>query len=128
MSRLHLEPGDKSKLQTHAGNLRDRLLIEVLCTTGCRLVDAVDLTKVDVDLERGTMQIVERGPAREKTDETAGIREILLEPATVALFREYFARGGCVRKGDRLLVFGIGTRRARDVVKACAEKARLLGP
>mgnify|MGYP000277020415 CR=1 FL=1 len=48
-----------------------------------------------------------------------------IDGETLAMLKEYVERGGPVLKEGRRLIFGINRHRAWQIVKECAERARL---
>jgi len=152
--KAYLEEADVERMGEAAATLRDRLLIRFLFRTGCRISEALGLTAGDVDFEEGTVTIQHlkaktalscpecgarlarahtfcpgcggrvRDPVQRER-ERRRLRSIPLDGETVEMLREYVRRGGPVVRGGRKLLFGVGRSRAWQLVKECAEKARL---
>ena len=53
------------------------------------------------------------------------MRTLPLDRGTLAMLRDYIKRGGPIKRGDKTLIFGINRHRAWQVVKECAERAKL---
>jgi len=152
--KAYLEEADVERMECAAATLRDRLLIRFLFRTGCRISEALGLTAGDVDFEEGTVTIQHlkaktalscpecgarlarahtfcpgcggrvRDPVQRER-ERRRLRSIPLDGETVEMLREYVRRGGPAVRGGRKLLFGVGRSRAWQLVKECAEKARL---
>jgi integrase/recombinase XerD len=152
--KAYLEPDEVAQMEKAAGNLRDRLLIQVLFHLGCRVSEALGLTVEDVDFGRGTVTIkhlkarlklscIECGQKLgrshrfcprcggkiEKTQieqqEQRRQRVLPIDRNTLSILEEYIERGGPVLRDGKRLIFGINRHRAWQIVKECAEKARL---
>ena len=152
--KAYLERQDVEALEAQAASIRDRLLIRVLFRTGCRVSEALGLTVDDVDFQEGTLTIQhlkarvalscprcgarlakthtfcpgcgnEVRNAVENERERRRVRTIPLDRDTLEMLRDYIHRGGPVVQGSRKLLFGISRSRAWQVVRECAEKARL---
>jgi len=152
--KTYLEPEEVEILGRAATNLRDRLLIRLLFRLGCRISEALALRVEDIDFERGTVTIehlksrtrlycpecgarlgkrhkfcpscgegVQKVLTREQ--EHRRVRTLPVDSATLEMLRDYVRRGGPVSRGDSMLIFGINRHRAWQVVRECAEKARL---
>ncbi len=52
-------------------------------------------------------------------------RVLPIDSQTLGMLREYVERGGPVLRDGKRLIFGINRHRAWQIVKECAEKARL---
>ncbi|MDP2953723.1 MAG: tyrosine-type recombinase/integrase, partial [Chloroflexota bacterium] len=52
-------------------------------------------------------------------------RTLPIDSETLAMMGEYVKRGGPIRRGDKVLLFGINRHRAWQVVRDCAERAGL---
>ena len=52
-------------------------------------------------------------------------RVLPIDSQTLDMFKEYIERGGPVVRGGKRLIFGINRHRGWQIVKECAEKARL---
>jgi len=152
--KTYLETEEVSMLEEATNNLRDRLLVRVLFRLGCRVSEAVALTVGDIDLKQRTVAIlhlktrlkltcpdcntrlgrshtfcphcgakVERALAQQQ--EYHRRRILPIDADTLGIIRQYIRRGGPVlRDGERLL-FGINRHRAWQIIRDCAEKARL---
>ena len=152
--KAYLEPGEVERMEEAAATLRDRLLIRFLFRTGCRISEALGLTAEDVDFQEGTVTIqhlkarialscpgcgarlarahtfcpgcgtkIEGAVARQQ--ETRRQRILPVDSDTLEMLREYVRRGGPVVRSGKKLLFGISRSRAWQLVKECAEKARL---
>jgi integrase/recombinase XerD len=75
--------------------LRDRALVQVLFSTGLRLVSAVELDVEDVDLEAGTLMY------RGKGDRETG-RKAYLSGSALAALKAYIAARGQLMRGSPL--------------------------
>ncbi len=53
------------------------------------------------------------------------LRTLPLDQDTLEMLRDYIERGGPVHREGKLLIFGINRRRAWQVVRECAERAKL---
>ncbi len=137
-----------------ATNLRDRLLIRVVFRLGCRISEALALRVEDIDFARGTVTIqhlklrlklscpqckarlgrahlfcprcgfkVERAVTQEL--EHRRMRTLPVDSDSLGMLRECICRGGPVSRSGKRLIFGINRHRAWQVVRECAEKARL---
>jgi len=154
MTKAYLEPAEIEKLEEAAQYLRDRLLIRLLFHLACRISEGLGLTVGDIDFSRGTVTIqhlkvrirltcpkcgarlgkshtfcpkcgikVEKAVTKEL--EHRRMRTLPLDKATLRLLKRYIKRGGPVNRGGRTLVFGINRHRAWQIVKECAERAKL---
>ena len=154
LKKTYLEPEDVTLMEKTAANLRDFLLIRLLFRLGCRVSEALGLTPDDIDFEHGSITIIHLksririscpecgarlgrghsfcsscGIKIEKTltqqQEHRRQRVLPLDKGTLSLLKEYIERGGLVIRGDRRLIFGINRHRAWQVIRDCAEKAKL---
>jgi len=154
MSKAYLELGDIALLEIAATNLRDRLLIRLLFRLGCRVSEALSLIVEDIDFTGGTVRIqhlksrlelnctacrarlgrnhafcprcgISVKEAVTKQQEHRKLRTLPVDKETLEILRDYFNRDGPVKRGDKNLIFGINRHRAWQIVKECAEKARL---
>jgi integrase/recombinase XerD len=66
---------------------------------------------------------VEEAVAREQ--EHRKVRTLPIDEDTLEMLKDYVKRGGPVKRGDKVLIFGINRHRAWQIVKECAEKAGL---
>ena len=55
--KTYLEPEEVKRLIETADNLRDKLMIQLLFSTGCRISELLGLTLDDIDFEQGTITI-----------------------------------------------------------------------
>jgi integrase/recombinase XerD len=60
-----------------------------------------------------------------KEEEHRRQRVLPIDSLTLAMFKEYVQRGGPVTRNGKELLFSINRHRAWQIVKECAEKARL---
>ena len=60
-----------------------------------------------------------------KEQERRRMRTLPLDKDTLEMLRDYINRGGNVKRKDKNLIFGINRHRAWQIIKDCAEKARL---
>lgn len=152
MAKAYLETEEVVKLEQAADYLRDRLLIRVLFHLGCRVSEALGIRVSDIDFDQGLVTIqhlkqrirfscpecdarlskshtycpvcghkVDKAVTDEK--EHRKFRVLPIDRETLALLKEYIGRGGADSKSK--LVFGLSRHRAWQIVKTCAEKARL---
>jgi integrase/recombinase XerD len=150
--KAYLEPDEIKKLEQAAEYLRDRLLIRLLFHLGCRVSEALGIKIGDIDFKQGLVTIqhlkqriklscpecsarlgkghkfcpvcgrkVEKAVADEK--EHRKFRVLPLDEETMKMLKEYLGRGGANSKSK--LIFGLSRHRAWQIVKECAEKARL---
>ena len=153
-TKTYLEPSEVESLEKSASNLRDRLLIRLLFHLGCRVSEALALQVDDIDLRQGTIVIqhlkyrvklscqmcgARLGAAHvfcpkcgakiemTKTEEQQHRRQRVLpiDSGTLKLLMEYVQRGGPVVKEGKTLIFGVNRHRAWQLVRECAERARL---
>jgi len=154
MVKSYLEPEEISQMEQAATNLRDRLLIRLLLHLGCRVSEALGVTVEDIDLSKGTVTIqhlktrlqlgcsncsamlskssiycpkcgvkVDKVVAEEKAHRR--LRTLPIDRDTHEMLKEYIRLGGPVVRNGRRLIFGINRHRAWQIVKQCAEIARL---
>ncbi|MDD4984216.1 MAG: tyrosine-type recombinase/integrase [Dehalococcoidales bacterium] len=152
MTKAYLEPDEVERLEQAAEYLRDRLLIRLLFHLGCRVSEALGIKAGDIDFKQGLVTIqhlkqrikfscpecnarlgkghkfcpvcglkVEKAVANEK--EHRKFRVLPLDEETMKMMKEYIGRGGANTKTK--LIFGLSRHRAWQIVKECAEKARL---
>jgi len=154
MSKAYLETGEVRDLEKVATNLRDRLLIRLLFHLGCRITEALRITVSDINFDQRTVTI-EHLKARiistcpdcgtrlsktakfcpgcgEKVDTVATrekehrrVRTLPVDGETLAMLKDYVRRGGPVNREGRMLIFGINRHRAWQIVKECADRAKL---
>jgi len=154
MTRAYLEANEVRTLEKAATNLRDRLLIRLLFHLGCRVSEALSLKVEDIDLMHGTVTIqhlksrikltcpecgtrlgrnhsfcprcgIKVGRAIAQAQEHRRVRTLPLDGDTLKMLRDYIKRGGPVKQRGKRLIFGINRHRAWQIVKECAEKAKL---
>jgi len=150
----YLQIEETERLEKAAKCTRDRLLINVLARSGCRISEATALTPNDIDFEHGTVRIqhlksrikiscpqcsARLGKAHTfcpkcgvKVEQTVAkeleqrkMRTLPLDDDTLALLNDYIRRGGPVTKNGKLLIFGINRHRAWQIIKDCADRAGL---
>jgi integrase/recombinase XerD len=152
--KTYVEPHEVVLMEKAATNLRDRLLIRLLFHLGCRVSEALSLTIEDIDFDRGTLTIqhlkarlklsctgcgqrlgkshtfcpkcgskIEK--AQSEQQERRRQRVLPVDSDTLGMLKEYIERGGPVLRHGKKLIFGINRHRAWQIVKECAEKARL---
>ncbi len=154
MPKAYLETNEVEQLEEAAAYLRDKLLIRLLFHLGCRISEALSLGVDDIDLTQGTVCIQHLKTRLKLTCRACGARlgrkhtfcpccgqkvdeaqvmqqdyyrqRILpLDNHTLTMLKEYIERGGPVGKSEGKLIFGINRHRAWQIVKECAEKAKL---
>ena len=152
MAKAYLEPAEIEKLEEAAEYLRDRLLIRMLFHLGCRVSEALGIKASDIDFNQGLVTIqhlkqriklscpecgarlgkghkfcpvcgrkVEKAVADEK--EHRKFRVLPLDEETMKMLKDYLGRGGANSKTR--LIFDLSRHRAWQIVKECANKARL---
>ena len=152
--RTYLDPKEVERLSMAATNLRDRLLIRLLFRLGCRVSEALALEVKDVDLTNATIRILHlkerihlmcpscgarlgrshafcpgcgikvEGPVARQQEQRKQ-RILPVDGETMGMLDEYVRRGVPVRRGDKVLLFGINRHRAWQIVKESAERAGL---
>ncbi len=154
MNKAYLEIHEVQKLEQVATYLRDKLLIRLLFHLGCRISEALALEVKDIDFDTGTVTIQHLklriklvcnqcgarlgkshsfcpkcgAPVKEavaKEQEHRRMRTLPLDDGTLKMLRDYVKRGGPVKQGTSTFLFGISRHRAWQIVKQCAERARL---
>lgn len=154
MTKTYIKPEDVTLLEKAATNLRDILLIKLLFRLGCRVSEALALTPDDIDFDRGSVTIMHLKSRTKLSCPECGIRlgvshaycskcgtkidkalteqqehrrqrVLPLDNDTLNMLRKYIRRGGPVIREGRRLIFGINRHRAWQVIRDCAEKARL---
>ena len=160
MHKAYLDDHDIENIERAATNSRDILLIRLLFHLGCRISEALALEVKDIDLAQGTVTIqslksrlklacpqcgaglsrshaycprcgveVKERVAREL--EHRKMRTLPLDQGTLDMLKDYIKRGGPVKRGGQMLLFGINRHRAWQIVKECADRAglpRLVNP
>ena len=154
MTRAYLEPEEVRRLEDAAEYVRDKLLIRLLFRLGCRISEALGITLKDIDFSRGLVTIqhlktrlrlscphcqarlgrshsfcpgcgaeVKDAVAQER--EHRRLRTLPVDDETFDMLRDYVDRGGPVSYNGKQVLFGINRHRAWQIVKECAERARL---
>jgi integrase/recombinase XerD len=154
MIKAYLEPDDIDRMQQTAINLRDKLLIRTLFHLGARITEALSLKVDDIDFNHATVTIIHLKQRIKLLCVTCGARlgaahlfcpkcggkiekslaeeqhhrrqrVLPVDVATLKLLKEYIDRGGPVVKEGKAFIFGINRHRAWQIVRECAEKAKL---
>ncbi|MDP2918925.1 MAG: tyrosine-type recombinase/integrase [Dehalococcoidia bacterium] len=154
MSKAYLDPEEVRRLEEQSSYLRDKVLIRLLFHLGCRISEALALEVKDIDFKASTVSIrhlksrvklacptcgaglgkrhiycpkcgVRVAEAVAKAEEHKKLRTLPLDRDTLEMLRDYVGRGGAIRQDNRDLIFGISRHRAWQIVKECAEKAKL---
>ena len=152
--KAYLELREVRRLEEAATNLRDWLLIRLLFHLGCRVSEAIAVTTDDIDLVRGTVTILHLktrsklscigcgqrlgryhtfcpkcgakvDKAQAEQQERRRQRVLPIDGETLQILTEYVQRGGPVLRDGKRLIFNVNRHRAWQIVKECAEKARL---
>jgi integrase/recombinase XerD len=152
--KAYLETFEISLLVDSADNLRDRLLIQLLFHLGCRISEALAIAIENIDLEKGIIMIqhlktrlklacpqcgmnlgrshcfcpkcgTKVREAVSQSSEHRKMRVLPVDESTLSMLRQYISEGGPVTRHGKLLLFGINRHRAWQIVRECAEKARL---
>ena len=152
--KTYLEQEEIEMMGKAATNFRDRLLIQMLFRLGGRVSEVLGVTVEDIDLSKGTVTIqhlktrlqlsctecgqrlgrshtfcpkcggkVEK--AQTAQQEHRRQRVLPVDNETLKTLKDYIRRGGPVIRGGQRLIFGVNRHRAWQIVKECAEKARL---
>jgi integrase/recombinase XerD len=152
--KAYLEPDEVESLELAAEYLRDKLLIRLLFHLGCRVSEALGIRVNDIDFKQGTVTIehlkariklscsqcsarlgkmhkycpvcglkVDKAVAQEK--EHRRYRSLPVDRSTLNLIKEYVSRGGAKEKSGEYFLFNLTRHRAWQIVRDCAEKARL---
>jgi integrase/recombinase XerD len=152
--KAYLDEEETEALEKAAGCFRDRLMIRLLARSGCRISEALALEVKDVDFTQGTVTIqhlktriklscpkcsarlgkshtfcpkcgvkVAEAVAREQKHRK--VRTLPIDDDTRQLLKDYIHRGGPVNRDGKQVIFGINRHRAWQIVKECAEKAKL---
>ena len=154
MTKAYLEANEVQSLENVATNMRDKLLIRLLFHLGCRISEALSLSVADIEFAEGTVTIqhlksriklacpqcgarlgkshafcpkcgVRIEDAVAKEQEHRRMRTLPLDRDTLELLKDYIKRGGPVNNEEKRLIFGINRHRAWQIVKECAERAKL---
>jgi integrase/recombinase XerD len=150
--KAYLELEEIERLEQAAEYLRDRLLIRLLFHLGCRISEALGIKTSGIDFKQGLVTIehlkqrikltcpecsarlskghkfcpvcgrkVENAVADEK--EHRKFRVLPLDSVTLGMLKEYLSRSGAKSKSDR--IFDLSRHRAWQIIRDCAERARL---
>jgi len=152
--KTYLDSEEIELLEKAATNLRDKLLIRLLFHLGCRISEVLALTTDNIDLGKGLVTIVHLksrtrffcphcatrlgkahrfcpgcgnrvDEARKREMEHRRLRTLPVDADTQQMLSEYIKRGGPIsQKGERFL-FGINRHRGWQIVRGCADRARL---
>ena len=154
VTKVYLDVDDITVIEQASTNLRDRLLIRLLFHSGCRISEALALEVSDVDFTAGTIRIQHLksrlrlscsvcgtrlgkshtfcpkcgSPVKDavaKALEHRRMRLLPLDKETLEMLDEFITRGGPIKYGDKILIFGIGRHRAWQIIKDYAVKAGL---
>ncbi|MBN2075162.1 MAG: tyrosine-type recombinase/integrase [Dehalococcoidales bacterium] len=154
MQRTYLNSDEIEQLEDATTNLRDQLLVRTLPILDCQISKALRIAVDDIDFARGTVTVHHQEtrikflcPKCEATlrksdifcskcgdkitkpsirkDEYHHQQIIPIDKITLELLQEYVEQGGPVLKDGRRLIFGINRHRAWQIIKECAERARL---
>lgn len=152
--KTYLEAQEILAMEKAAGNLRDRLLVRLLFHLGCRISEALMLTVTDVDFNNSTVTIRHLKSRVELSCPSCGARlgvthafcpkcgikvegiiakeqqyrrqrVLPVDKDTIKTIKQYVDRGGPVQHNGKMLIFGINRHRAWQIVRDCADKARL---
>lgn len=152
--KTYLEIDEIEKLESVALFLRDRLLIRLSFHVGCRISETLGLEVKDIDLTQGLITIqhlksrinlacpkcgarlgkshtfcpkcgskVEEAMSKEQ--EHRRMRTLPVDKDTLGMLREYVERRGPVKRGEKVLLFGISRHRAWQIIRDCAQRAGL---
>jgi integrase/recombinase XerD len=154
MVRAYLEPEEVRLLEDAAEYMRDKLLIRVLFRLGCRISEALGVRLSDIDFGQGVVTIehlktrirlscphcqarlgkshsfcprcgAEVKEALSQEREHRRLRTLPIDGETLSMLEDYVRRGGAVSCNGKQVLFGINRHRAWQIVKECAERARL---
>ena len=154
MAKAYLEVDEVMRLEQAANNLRDRILIRFLFNLECRIFEVLGVTVDDIDLGASTITIKHLKARVRLSCPDCGaklskshaycpkcrikvvkvvaeenmyhqMKKLPIDPDTQMMLKEYIERGGPVIRGGKRLIFGIGRCRAWQIIKQCAEEARL---
>jgi integrase/recombinase XerD len=152
--KAYLEPDEVALMENAVSNLRDKILIHLLFRLGCRISEVLSIKVDDIDFAQGTVAIIHLkrrlklscprcgarlGAAhlfcpkcggkieksRVEEQEHRRQRVLPVDSETLKMLKEYIERGGPVVKEGKMLIFGINRHRAWQIIKQCAEIARL---
>jgi len=154
MNKAYLEDHDIQSMERAATNMRDKLLIRLLFHLGCRVSEALALEVDDIDFVRSAVRIqhlktrinlacpgcnARLGKSHSfcpkcgaavkatitKEQEHRRVRTLPLDDETLEILADYVKRGGPIKRGGKMLLFGINRHRAWQIVKECAQRAEL---
>jgi len=152
--KAYLELGEVTLMEKAATNLRDRLMICLLFRLGCRVSEALGIGVEDIDFTHSTVIIKHlkshiklsrpccgTGLGRShaycpkcghkvegaliEQQEYRRQRVLPVDKDTLSMLKEYVQRGGPVLRSGKRLIFGINRHRAWQIIRDCAQKARL---
>lgn len=152
--KAYLDIDETEHLENAATCLRDKLLIRVLASLGCRISEALALEVKNIDFGQGTVTIqhlksriklsctqcnarlgkshtfcprcgVKIDKPFAKEQEHRKMRTLPLDSDTLDLLKDYIRRGGPVKQRNKLLIFGINRHRAWQIIRDCAKRAEL---
>ena len=154
MIKVYLDVQETEQLENAATCIRDKLLIRLLTRLGCRISEALALEVKDVDFTQGAVTIqhlksrikltcsqcgatlgkshsfcpkcgvrVEKAISKEL--EHRRMRTLPLDRDTLQMLSDYINRGGPANRKGKKPIFGINRHRAWQIIKECAERARL---
>ena len=153
VSKAYLESEEVDRLEKAASNLRDRLMVRLLGRTGCTVSEVLGIAVDDFDLAKGTVNIERvklrvrlfcagcksrlsktsrfcpqcglRAEAVSDHKEEYRARTLPLDSDTIDLLHEFVQRKGPVFRNGRQLLFGLSRVRAWQIIRDCAERAKL---
>lgn len=154
MPKTYLEPNEVEQIEKTAKYLREKLLVRLLFRLGCRISEALGICVDDIDFAQGIITIQHLkirlnlscpecsarlskaakfcpacGSSVEKTiteaREQRRQRALPVDRDTLVMLREYIDRGGPVTKDGKRFIFGISRHRAWQIVRECADRAKL---
>jgi integrase/recombinase XerD len=155
LMKTYLTKEELQKIENEAGNLRDRLLIRLLCHLGCRISEALAIETGHIDFQNHTVTIqhlktsihiacpdcngrLSRNSIYcpscgnkvkeivEKAIENRKMRTLPMDSETIKLLQDFVKRNGPTVKGNKELIFNINRHRAWQIVKNCAESAGIV--
>jgi len=116
----YLEKKDiaKTRQQSEKDSLRNRLLVEFLLTSGCRVGEVVALNKEDINLANQTARVVGKGRK---------IREVHFSQKCALLFEEYLKERWDLSEALFVTVHGarLGIRRIQKILNAIGKEVNL---
>lgn len=114
-------PEVQAMLEASLNNKRDHLLINVLWQTGCRITEALKITRNDVDLYNLSIKVL-----TEKKRSKKGKPTYRVIPITAELSNELASYALTENITDR--VFDITRQRAFQIIKSVANRASIKKP